>query len=68
VLESRIPFGTHATACASIHPSTNSASKNHAKPSYFIAGGSHINIPEPVHLGFRREDIEQQFVFQPHWL
>jgi hypothetical protein len=48
--------------------SQHSASKNHAKPNYFNAGGSHINIPEPVHSGFRREDIEQQFVFQPHWL
>lgn len=40
----------------------------YARPNYFLAGGSHLHIPEPVHADFQREDIEQQRVFGPQWL
>jgi glycosyltransferase involved in cell wall biosynthesis len=40
----------------------------HARPNYFLAGGSHIRIPEPLHLAFQRADIEHQCVFSPRWL
>jgi glycosyltransferase involved in cell wall biosynthesis len=40
----------------------------HARPNYFLSGGSHIGIPEPMHLAFQREDIEQQRVFSHAWL
>jgi glycosyltransferase involved in cell wall biosynthesis len=39
-----------------------------ARPNYFLAGGSHLGIPEPVHLAFGREDIQQQHVFRQPWL
>jgi glycosyltransferase involved in cell wall biosynthesis len=44
------------------------AHSRYAKPRYFIAGGSHVNIPEAVHARFTREDIEQQLVFRREWL
>lgn len=44
------------------------AHKNNARPNYFIAGGSHVNIPASVHASFRREEIEGQLVFQWQWL
>jgi glycosyltransferase involved in cell wall biosynthesis len=44
------------------------AHQHHARPGWFLSGGSHINIPEPIHGGFTREDIEQQLVFSRRWL
>jgi glycosyltransferase involved in cell wall biosynthesis len=39
-----------------------------ARPGYFIAGGSHVEIPGEVHLRFGRQDIEAQHVFDVRWL
>ena len=39
-----------------------------ARPNYFIAGGSHVNIPPTVHRRFSRQDIESQAVFRVDWL
>jgi glycosyltransferase involved in cell wall biosynthesis len=44
------------------------AHARHAQPNYFLTGGSHLRIPEPVHVEFRRDDVEQQRVFSPQWL
>lgn len=44
------------------------AHQEHARQGWFISGGSHINIPEPVHLRFTRDEIEQQLVFSRPWL
>jgi glycosyltransferase involved in cell wall biosynthesis len=44
------------------------AHRTHARQNYFITGGSHINIPESIHVAFSREDIEQQRVFRRDWL
>jgi glycosyltransferase involved in cell wall biosynthesis len=39
-----------------------------ARPNYFIAGGSHIDIPRSVQGEINREDVETQRVFQATWL
>ncbi len=39
-----------------------------ARPNYYIAGGSHIDIPAGMHPAIGREDIEAQRVFQVGWL
>lgn len=39
-----------------------------AKPGYFIAGGSHIDIPEAIHLELTLDEIRAQRLFEPRWL
>ena len=39
-----------------------------ARPNYYIAGGSHIDIPARMHPAIGRDDIEAQRVFQVGWL
>lgn len=39
-----------------------------ARPHYFIAGGSHLDLPPELHTQIGREDIETQRTFQVAWL
>jgi glycosyltransferase involved in cell wall biosynthesis len=39
-----------------------------ARPDYYIAGGSHIDIPHRMHSEIGRDEIEAQRVFQVDWL
>lgn len=39
-----------------------------ARPNYYIAGGSHLDLPPELHAGIGREDIEAQRIFQVAWL
>jgi GT2 family glycosyltransferase len=39
-----------------------------ARPDYYIAGGSHIEIPSVLHSQICRADVENQRVFEPAWL
>ncbi len=39
-----------------------------ARPNYYIAGGSHLDLPPELHAGLGPEDIEAQRVFQVAWL
>lgn len=39
-----------------------------ARPNYYIAGGSHIDIPRCVHPEISQKAIEAQWVFQVGWL
>jgi GT2 family glycosyltransferase len=41
----------------------------HARPGFFLAGGSHVSIPESFHLQHLEDaDITTQHVFCPDWL
>lgn len=39
-----------------------------ARPSYYIAGGSHIDLPQDLHARIGSGDIETQRVFEVAWL
>ena len=39
-----------------------------ARKGWYLAGGSHIDIPQAVHQGIQRDAIERQLVFDVPWL
>lgn len=42
--------------------------KTHARPNYYISGGSHIDIPASVYANFNEQDVAEQRVFDAAWL
>jgi hypothetical protein len=44
------------------------AHRKHARPNWYLSGGSHIDIPEPVHQAFVQDDVKHQRMFNPDWL
>lgn len=42
--------------------------RRYARENFFLAGGSHIDVPSDLHQKFSNELIQDQQVFDPDWL